>query len=382
MRKSRILAAACLGMLFWGGCESVELEQRSFPLAVGIDLQEAQEKTGGKETEGKQAKEKDEEEEVERKLVVSFDFPDLAQISEKGKTVDTPMAMSLEGDDLFHVEKSYENNTNRILDYNHLKAVVIGENLISEPKRLRNLLLAWEQQERAARNISLFVGSSSAAKILTLTEETEGSMGTYLEEMLESQKDFSQKKIATVGSLINQWHNQNELLLIPVLTEQGNRPTVSAYAAIENFEYRGILTVEEAMQVFLSQGLLEKFTCEPDREEVAEISNIRVTTSVEQEEGQPVVTVSITGQGRMKIGQANSVGQQYQMEQRMEQHILAGLQRCAGKLREEYEIDMTNSYISLGGLNRGLYQVYKNLPDEYSQNVQQMFEVDIEILNW
>ena len=39
MRKSRILAAACLGMLFWGGCESVELEQRSFPLAVGIDLQ-------------------------------------------------------------------------------------------------------------------------------------------------------------------------------------------------------------------------------------------------------------------------------------------------------------------------------------------------------
>ena len=207
-------------------------------------------------------------------------------------------------------------------------------------------------------------------------------MGTYLEEMLESQKDFSQKKIATVGSLINQWHNQNELLLIPVLTEQGNRPTVSAYAAIENFEYRGILTVEEAMQVFLSQGLLETFTCEPDKEEVAEISNIRVTTSVEQEEGQPVVTVSITGQGRMKIGQANSVGQQYQMEQRMEQHILTGLQRCAGKLREEYEIDMTNSYISLGGLNRGLYQVYKNLPDEYSQNVQQMFEVDIEILNW
>ena len=135
MRKSRILAAACLGMLFWGGCESVELEQRSFPLAVGIDLQEAQEKTGGKETEGKQVKEKGEEEETERKLVVSFDFPDLAQISDKGKTVDTPMAMSLEGDDLFHVEKSYENNTNRILDYNHLKAVVIWENFISEHKR-------------------------------------------------------------------------------------------------------------------------------------------------------------------------------------------------------------------------------------------------------
>ena len=61
---------------------------------------------------------------------------------------------------------------------------------------------------------------------------------------------------------------------------------------------------------------------------------------------------------------------------------MAGLQKCAAKLREEYGIDMTNSYISLGGLNRGLYQVYKHLPDEYSQNVRQVFEVDIEILNW
>lgn len=382
MRKSKILAVAFLGMLFWGGCESVELEQRSFPLAVGIDLQEGSQKAGGRETEGWETEEADDGKETEPKLVVSFDFPDLAQISEKGKTTDTPMEMSLEGDNLYHVEKSYENNTNRILDYNHLKAVVLGENLISEPKRLRSLLLAWEQQESAARNISLFVGRGSAAEILTLTEETEGSMGTYLEEMLESQKDFSQKKIATVGSLINQWHNQNELLLIPVLSEQGSRPTISAYAAIENFEYRGILTVEEAMQVFLTQGLLETFTCEPDQEEVAEISGIQVTTSVEQEEGQPVVTVSITGQGRMKTGQASSVGQQYQIEQRMEQHILADLQRCAAKLREEYGIDMTNSYISLGGLNRELYQVYKNLPDEYCQNAQQVFEVDIEILNW
>lgn len=368
MWKNRFLFFLIPGMLLLGGCESAELEQRSFPLAVGIDVEESKKKAGKDET--------------EKNLVVSFDFPDLAQISEKGKTTDTPMGMSLEGIDLYHVEKSYENNTNKVLDYNHIKAVVLGEKLISDAKSLRSILLTWEQQEMSARNISLFAGSGSAAEILTLTEETEGSMGTYLEEMLESQKDFKQKKIATVGSLMNQWHNHNELLLIPVLSEKGNRPAVSGYAAIQNFEYCGILNVEDAMQIFLSQNLLEMFLCEPGKDEAAEVSDIQVLTSVENAEGTPVVTISITGKGKMKSGQANFVGQQYQIEQRMEKRLTADLQETAETLQEEYGIDITNSYISLGGLNRELYDQYQNMPEEYSRNVQHVFEVDIKILGW
>lgn len=366
--KHKVLTAAFVGMVFLGGCESAELEQRSFPLAVGIDLQEPFE---GNDKEAR-----------ERKLVVSFDFPDLAQISEKGKTTDTPMGMSLEGVDMYHVDKSYENNTNRILDYNHMKAVVLGKSLLSDSRHLRSLLLAWEQQEAAARNISLFVGGSSAAEILTLTQETEGSMGTYLEEMLESQKDFRQKKIATIGSLINQWHNQDELLLIPVLMEQGNRPTITGYAAVENFNYCKILTVEEAMETFLCQNLLESFLCEPDWDEAAEISNLQTVLSVDEAEGRPVVTVSIKGQGRMRTGQIHSVGQQYQVEQRMEKHIIANLQETAVKLREECGVDITNSYVSLGGLNRELYWKYQDRQEAYNQSVEHVFEVDIEILDW
>ena len=95
-----------------------------------------------------------------------------------------------------------------------------------------------------------------------------------------------------------------------------------------------------------------------------------------------MVTVSIKGQGRMKTGQINSVGQQYQVAQRMEKHITANLQETAARLREEYGVDITNSYVSLGGLNRGLYWKYQNRPQEYNKRVEHVFEVDIEILDW
>ncbi|MCI8496143.1 MAG: hypothetical protein HFI74_10780 [Lachnospiraceae bacterium] len=351
------------GMLFLCGCESVELEERSFPLAVGVDLQE-------------------DIQNEEQQLIVSFDFPDLAQISEKGKTTDTPMGMSLEGPDLYHVEKSYENNTNRLLDYNHMKAIVLGENVMNDSSQLREILLAWEQQENAARNISLFLGKGSAAEILSLTQETEGSMGKYLEEMLDSQKDFRQNKIVAIGNLMNQWHNQDELLLIPVLTKQGNRPAITGYGAVLNFEYKGILSVEESMEIFLCQNLLEKFTYEGAENDVVEISELQVTSSVEDTKDGPFVTVHVSGKGRRKTGRTSSAAQQYQLERRIEKRLTAQLQATAEKLRQDYGIDITNSYITLGGQNRGLYLKYKGLPDQYNKQVRQAFQVEVDLLNW
>lgn len=373
MWKRKAIYLACLWMFLLCGCESVELEQRSFPLAVGIDLQN---------TEAKEKKKNQDSGIEDRDLIVSFDFPDLAQVSEKGKTTDTPMGLSLEGVDMYHVEKSYENNTNRVLDYNHMKAIVLGKNIFEDQRQLRSLLLAWEQREASARNTNLLIGSESAAEILSLTKETQGSMGKYLEEMLESQKDFKQNKIATIGDLMNQWHNQDELLLIPVLTEQGNRPVITKYAAVLNFSYRGMLTVKEAMEVFFCQGLLETLTVEPSKSEVVEISDIQVSMNIKRQGEIPTVTVSISGKGKLKTGQISSAAQQYQLEQKINQHLTADLQATAEKLTEEFGMDMTNSYLSLGGLDRELYSVYENLPDMYNEKVQHIFEVDINLMDW
>ena len=103
---------------------------------------------------------------------------------------------------------------------------------------------------------------------------------------------------------MNQWHNQDELLLIPVLTEQGKRPVITGYGAVSNFNYQGILTVEDAMKSFLCQNLLKKFTCEPAKNLVVEISDIRAKKTITLEGTLPVVTVRITGKGRLKTARS------------------------------------------------------------------------------
>ena len=136
------------------------------------------------------------------------------------------------------------------------------------------------------------------------------------------------------------------------------------------------------MESFLCQNLLQKFTCDLSEHVVVEISDIQTVLTVEESGGVPVATVSIKGKGRSITGKANSAAQEYQLEQKIEQRLTADLQETSNRLRREYGIDITNSYVSLGGQNRSLYRKYKDAPKDYNRQVQQVFQVDIELLNW
>ena len=113
-----------------------------------------------------------------------------------------------------------------------------------------------------------------------------------------------------------------------------------------------------------------------------EISGIKVKKSIAQEGETPVATVQITGKGRLKSGQLNSVSEQRQLEKKIEKQLTADLAETAEGMRKELGVDMANSYISLGGKNRALYRLYQGVPELYNRKVRQVFEVDITILNW
>ena len=136
------------------------------------------------------------------------------------------------------------------------------------------------------------------------------------------------------------------------------------------------------MKSFLCQNLLKKFTCEPAKNLVVEISDIRAKKTITLEGTLPVVTVRITGKGRLKTGQVSSVSEQYQLEKKIEKQLTADLAETAGRLQQEYGIDVTNSFISLGSKNRSLYRMYRNYPDAYNQEAQHVFQVEIAMLNW
>ena len=341
-----------LGMC--SGCGTKELEERGFPLAIGIDQKQEE-------------------------IILSFDFSDVSsskeQASSSGQT-----ALSVEGDTYYEVQKAYENNTNKVLDYNHLKAIILGESFFQNTESLRKLFSFWEQEEIVARNTYLFLAEESA-KMLSLTEKTDGSVGKYLEQMTESQEDFKEEKIMTLGKLMNQWHNQNEVLLLPVLTNNGGIPSITEYAVVDAFVYKGRISVEDAMKVFLTQGQLQQFLYHLKSGELVEIENIKSQRKISSEKNQIVIEVSIQGDLRPKFKEESFGMNKEQLVQRVERELENSLEKTAEELQKNSEFDISNSFIMLGGQNRALYEKYQQDQQGYESQLVYQYFVDLNILN-
>lgn len=338
------------------GCSIRELEDRGFPLALGIDKNE----------EG---------------IVLSFDFPDLSESSEGKNPSGKSVSFSVEAGAYYEAQKAYENNSNKVLDYNHLKAMVLSQDFLEDEEELRDYLAWLEQEEVMARNTCLFVAKESAAEILTLTEDTNGSVGKYLEQMVETQEDFKENKVATIGDLMNQWHNQNEILLIPVLTNDGNVPSVTEYAVVDAFSYKGCISVEEAMKSFLCQGLLKHFLYQLSSGEVLEIRNIAVSMKIGQKDGRALVSAELSGDARMRKEGENQNQTRGQLLKKLNRQLAESMNQTAEKLQEEPGIDMTNSFIRLGGYSRSLYLQWKQDYEGYGKNMMIEFGSDMNLVD-
>lgn len=354
--KTMLAGLALIFCAVCSGCGTHELEDRGFPLAIGID----------KNKDG---------------MVLSFDFPDLTESSEGKNPAGKPVSFSVEAGAYYEAQKAYENNTNKILDYNHLKAIVISQEFLEDDEALRELFAWLEREEVMARNICLFAASDSAAKILTLTEDTGGSVGKYLEQMVETQEDFNENKVMTIGELMNQWHNQNELLLIPVLTNNGGVPSVDAYAAMDAFSYRGVVSVEEAMKAFLCENLLRKFLYRLDEGEVLQLSALHRSMEIKEEGEQVHVSVKLTGDAQIKKSGSGKGVTRGQLQKRLNRQLSESMNQTAEKLLEEPGIDITNSFIRLGSHSRRLYKKFNQDYDGYRHHLLISFQADMNLIN-
>lgn len=338
------------------GCSPRELEDKSFPLAIGID----------KEEDG---------------MVLSFDFPNLAESKEEKNPSEKAVSLFVEADAYYEAQKAYENNTNKMLDYNHLKAIVIGQEFVTDSDAMYDLLSWLEHEEVVARNTSLFLAQGKAAEILTLTEGAGGSVGEYLEQMLENQDDYKENKIMTIGKVMNQWHDQNEILMIPVLTDNGGIPSITEYAVLDAFTYKGNVSVEDAMGFFLCQGMLKQLLYHLESGEVLEIQNIKTAVEIIEEEGRVLVTTGITGEADVKKTGGKGAVTGSWLEKQLNRQLSDSLSERGNGLLAEPGIDISNSFYKLGGYNRGLYEQYAGDYTGYKKALVLQFTVEIDVVN-
>lgn len=145
------------------GCEqSVELENREFIMAIGIDLAE-----GGH-------------------YEFTYAFPNLSELTGKGGGT-KKQPLSLKAESLNGAEEQFNRMSDKVMDYGQVKVLVLGNDLIRDDKALAEIVHEIRNKPQMARTILMCQSLTSAGKIIETDNNMEGSVGVYLEELLKNQ---------------------------------------------------------------------------------------------------------------------------------------------------------------------------------------------------
>lgn len=337
------------------GCGDHELENRSFPLAVGLES----EKQGCR---------------------VVFNFPVLSEVANENADGSYTAVASKKGRDFFTIQKNYEKNSSKSIDFSHNKALILSEEFLKDEEKLQKFLEYAKTQELMARNTYLFVTDLKMEHLFGLDQNLEKPLGTYLEELLESDEDYKDKRIMTLGRLYDERQNQMETLYIPVLGEKDKEPEVTGFYVLRNGKAKERVSSELAMESMLLQGKLKGSSYQDAAGCEWRITKIHPSYEFEKNIEHPIIKIHLACTASLENATLTDWKHEETLERTLEEELQNRLNTDA-KAALEKGIDISNSYKKLGNSYRKGYVYYEERREEYEKNLQIKVETEVSVVN-
>ncbi len=190
------------------GCGANELEETAFPLLAAVDYDDEQNKVV---------------------YCNSFSRPK----SESGEGEELPYA-ARKGDNFARAKEDYEDLLQRVPDYNHLKILLLGEDLVNNKQVYRDMIATLAETEEFPRNTYICI-TEDISDILEIVDKLPEDVGSYLENYLENHKQ-KEDNLISLGDLIDEQENQNLILYAPYFEVEDNIVYMRGEYALEFYD--------------------------------------------------------------------------------------------------------------------------------------------------
>lgn len=285
-----------------------------------------------------------------------------------------PIEMAVEDTDNVGAEwLNAENGGNRLVDYSHLKVLVLSRDFIEDEKAMSEFLSLMEQKNEVPRNTYLVVAEDAGA-ILDLEDTLGESVGNYLEQQFENVSQIKKQAYPTLGMLYQEVDNRSETLLIPFVKEEDGKPVVQQYYVWKRGRAAGSVESKKALLSFFTANNMDSYTLPLCGGEIVTLfaphNEIRF-----EENGDRRIVVEIHCSGEMISGELQT------KETYFEQLIAEYMNVQAKETLLKQQIDLSNSYRKLGNERRDWYQEYLKEDTRYESEMEIVYEVEIDWVN-
>ncbi len=357
----RVMACMVIILCLTGCAKGVELEDREFVLSLGVDW------NGEKiqfyyDTSSKNA---------DSSGSGSQSSSDSSQDGGQGQGT-----VKIEADGFYEIQSVYGQQSDKYLDYNHLKSIIIGKNLASDSHKLIEFLQYIERNELFARNTKLFFAKESLDDVFALCQEMDTSLGEYLENIYVDSNYYVEGQSSSIGALINHWHDSEEILMVPVLKAQDKRPLIECYAMVRGVQWIEQIENQEANLIFLANGVNVQTDLTVDKQYAIKLQ--QVSREINFTDGAFILAdVTIKMRGTIVNEEVTSEKKKREIAKELNSQ-LEGLYRDS--MTDWKELDVFHLYRALGSHSRELWEKYQDKRPEFNKDIQINVKVESTIM--
>lgn len=278
-----------------------------------------------------------------------------------------------------------ESAGNRMIDYSHLKVMILSREFIEDEAAMDEFLNLLEEKNEVPRNTYLVV-AEDAREIIELQDAIGESVGNYLEEQFENVSEVKKQAYPTIGMLYQEKENQSETLFIPYVVREDDKPVVKHYYAWKRGQAAGIVDNETALLSFFTGNNMDSHTITLRGGTIVSLSAPHNEVTFRENGKQREILVELHCSGEVVSPGVGADVAENSSDTRaelalLEQQLALSMNEKAQAALRELRIDVANSYRKLGGIRRDWYQEYQKYPGNYEEDMDIVYQVDIDWVN-
>lgn len=188
-----------------GACATTELEERCFPVMVAVGFEDG-------------------------KVSYGAGFPRVGSSGEKETQINEIQVPIVKRDSFEESKTKYESHLNKVADYNHLKVIVLEDELMQQQSAYNEMLEVLAESEEFPRN-TYVCAVDDIEDLMEIDENLPQELGTYLEEYLNNHEE-RKDNLLTLGDLMDEKENKEMVLYMPYLDVEETYVEWGGYYAV------------------------------------------------------------------------------------------------------------------------------------------------------
>ncbi|AIS53413.1 spore germination protein GerLC [Thermoanaerobacter kivui] len=336
-KKLEVIILLLLSAVLLTGCwDKVEIEDRAFVMAIGIDLSSSSTK----------------------RYVVTFQFPNAAQIAKGtsgggGGSERPSFAVSEVADTIFSASRHISTRLNKALYLGHTQVIILGKDVGEDRDKFQQVLDSLDRSYELSRKLRLLVTPQRAQDILLKKYEIEPNTGAYIRDIFKQYNRTSIFPSIDYNKIIKSLHETNGNAIIPKIVAGKEDIKIAGSAIIKNYRLVGWMEDDENMGYMWLTGLVKggdvSIIMPGDGENIKvpfNISNVSRRRSVKEENGKIVYEVKLEVEGDIteytfeKHGKMMETNVLNVMEKKTSERIKQMTKKAIDRFQKDLKVDM------------------------------------------